>query len=107
MVWLHPGLSSQRLEDLRFWALRSAEQSREYGEAEEVWAPYLATADRAADLLDQRGSCGRSSRYAGCSVLRMRSTEDDRLRRNGCFYPLCLIPANRNMQGRVQFHYNA
>lgn len=105
-AWLHPGLSSERLENLRFWALRAAGQSREGGEPEDVWAGYLATAALASDLLDQREHGCRSSRFAGCAVLKMRSTEDERNKRNGCFYPLCLIPVNRNMQGRVQFHHN-
>jgi hypothetical protein len=105
-AWLHGGLSSQRLELLRVWALRAAEQSREYGEAEAVWEGYLATADRASDLLDQRASCRGLSRYAGCSSLQLRSSVEDRNQRSGCFFPLCLLSDRRIPPGHIRFNFN-
>lgn len=107
MVWLHPALSTQRLEDIRFWALRAAEQSREYGESEEVWGPYADAADRASDLLAIRQDCFRLFRNAECASIRLRASERDRANRNGCFHPLCLLSARQIQPGRVQFHHKA
>jgi hypothetical protein len=107
MAWVHPGMSSQRLEFLRFWALRAAEQSREYGEAETEWSPYLDIADRAGALLDQRTDCDhRMSRYAGCSALRLRASEAEREIRGGCFFPLCLLSGQKSPRGRLIFNLN-
>jgi hypothetical protein len=106
VAWVHPALSSERLEMLRFWALRSAEQSREFGEPEAEWSSYLDTADRAADLLDQRAHCHHTSRYAGCAALRMRASEENRKARDSCFFPLCLISARRNRPGHIRFHFD-
>lgn len=105
MAWVHPAMSSQRLAFVRAWALRSAEQSREYGENEAVWARYLDTADRVSDWLDQRTECGhRLSRYAGCSRIRLRSSAAERDIRGGCFFPLCLISGQRSPTGHLRFN---
>lgn len=106
MTWLHPGMSSERLELIRFWSLRATEQSREYGEPEDVWAAYAATADRASDLLDQRENCGGTSRFPGCGILRMRAPTESREKRNGCFFPLCLLSVQPIQPGRVRFHFD-
>src|SRR5689334_13022185 len=86
-------MPSERLEEILHWALRAAEQSREYGEAEEEWAAYLDTADRAAALLEQRAACRRMYCYDGCAVTQLRASDAERIKRNGCFFPLCLISA--------------
>lgn len=105
MVWLHPALASERLEDLRFWALRAAEQSREYGEPEAVWAGYVDVADRASDLLDRRAVCGHSGRFPGCAGMRLRAPSESR-KRVGCFFPLCLLSGKTSGPGRLRFHFN-
>lgn len=105
-AWLHPAMSSGRLEGIRSWALRSAEQSREFGEPEAVWSGYLDAADRAADLLDQRAYCGHTYRYVGCASLRMRASEEDRKSRDNCFFPLCLISARKFRPGHIRFHFD-
>jgi hypothetical protein len=105
-AWMHPRLSSQRLETIRLWALRAAEQSREYGEPEPVWEGYLDTADRVSDLLDQRQCCGITGRFPGCGTLRLRATEGEREKRNGCFFPHCLLSLEPIRPGFVRFHFN-
>lgn len=97
-------MTTRHLEEIRFWALRAAEQSREYGEPEEDWARYLDAADRVSDILDQREQCGRRlSRYAGCGSLKLRASEAEREFRDGCFFPLCLISNMRWPTGRLRF----
>lgn len=106
MAWVHPGRSSERLEEIRFWALRAAEQSREYGEPETVWGIYVDTADRVSDLLDQRASCGSPRSFQSCGPLKLRASQADREKRNGCFFPLCLLSREPIRPGRVLFHFN-
>jgi hypothetical protein len=105
-AWLHAGLSTERLEHLRLWALHCAEQSREYGESPEVWGGYLDTADRVTDLLDLRAGCRTLHRLGNCSSVRLRAPESERKKRNGCFFPLCLIANRRIPPGHIRFNFN-
>lgn len=98
--WSRP---SRTLGEYRYWALRAAEQAREYGEPEAVWESYLDTADRVSDVLDRRAACGRDrAETAGCTRMRARATPEERTDRDGCLFPRCLAPLRRS-QDYVKF----